>query len=229
MVFMPEYAPFKVLLFLGTIALVGLCAVIALFLWRTGRTAHTRAVVFVSLAALAGYAAFWVGHSLVAPERILAPDEWKYMCEIDCHLAYRVTGVHQSETLGEGDQALKGAGLFWVVSVETRFDENTISSRRPRDLRLYPNPRHIIVADAQGHTYAISGAGMKAIGQPKGEEDPFTRSLLPGESYTVDLVFELPRDVGNPRLLLTSAFWPDVVLIGHEQSPWHKKVWFALE
>ena len=57
---------------------------------------------------------------------------------------------------------------------------------------------------------------------------PLAQPLLPGESYTTELIFDLPADRPNFRLLLTTDDRVTWVLIGHEGSFFHKKVFFAL-
>ena len=53
--------------------------------------------------------------------------------------------------------------------------------------------------------------------------------MKPGESYTTDLVFDVPSEVTNPRLYITIAdALPAPLLIGHERSPLHKKILFGL-
>jgi hypothetical protein len=52
--------------------------------------------------------------------------------------------------------------------------------------------------------------------------------LRPGESYFNNLVFDVPADVHNPRLLITDQDPVTRLLIGHESSPLHKKIWFDL-
>jgi len=41
-------------------------------------------------------------------------------------------------------------------------------------------------------------------------------------------VFDLPAGIQNPRLLITDASKILQLLIGHESSPFHKKIYFGL-
>jgi hypothetical protein len=53
--------------------------------------------------------------------------------------------------------------------------------------------------------------------------------LRPAESYTTQLIFQVPRDAGGLRLLIgTAPAWPDHVVIGDENSWLHQKTYFAL-
>jgi hypothetical protein len=91
---------------------------------------------------------------------------------------------------------------------------------------LRPNWRVVRVVDEAGQQYATSLAGQKAL---VAHNVPLTHELRPGESYDSVLVFDLPEDARNPRLLL--ADWDPVtmLLIGHENSFLHKKIYFQLE
>ncbi|HXN24817.1 MAG TPA: hypothetical protein VOA41_18950 [Candidatus Dormibacteraeota bacterium] len=46
--------------------------------------------------------------------------------------------------------------------------------------------------------------------------------------YFNNLVFEVPAAVHHPRLLITDQEPVTRLLIGHEASPLHKKIWFDL-
>jgi len=41
-------------------------------------------------------------------------------------------------------------------------------------------------------------------------------------------IYKAPADATGLRLLITSNAWPEHLLIGDEQSPFHGKTWFAL-
>ena len=157
--------------------------------------------------------------------RTLEPGERKYFCEIDCHLAYSVTGVSTARSLGRGARAATAAGTFYVVTVSTWFDPRTISSHRPLVAPLTPNPRRVVLVDERGRAYPPSSAGQRALDHPS---VPLTRELLPSGSYETRLVFDLPAEARSPRLLLTDADPISALLIGHESGPLHRKVFFAL-
>ena len=156
------------------------------------------------------YFGLLVGFSEASHDTALDVGEEKYFCEIDCHLAYAVVDV-KSQAVGEWKD--------YVVTLRTRFDENTISSQRPKDAPLAPSPREVRVIDRSGHEYEpISMAGIA-----------LTKALRPGESYTTQLEFRVPRDASGLRLLIsTIPGWPDRIVIGDENSWLHKKTYFGL-
>ena len=229
MAFMPEHAPLVVLSFLGTCLLLGLASVVFAYGWmaRQPRRAGQALGAAVIIAGL--YITLLVGAALASRERTLGPGEGKYFCEVDCHIVYSIESVRTAKTLGPVEHPLSTGGLFHIVRIKTWFDERTTASWRPRDLALTPDPRLVVVVDGYGNYYAASRTGQGALEQVEGATTPLTRSLRPGESYTTDLVFDLPADRPNFRLLLTTDDPVTWVLIGHEASLFHKKILFSLQ
>ncbi len=155
------------------------------------------------------YFALLVGFALGSREVTIAPGQEKYFCEIDCHLAYSVRA--NREDLQSGQRQLH-------VTLRTRFDETTISQRRPKDAPLTPNPRQVLLIDSQGRSFTPAGT----------TGTPLTRSLMPGEAYETELTFHLPADAAQLRLLITSPGWEEHLLIGDENSLGHKKTYLAV-
>jgi len=170
--------------------------------------------VAVGLAALAGagavvYLGLMFGFALASRDHTLARGQEKYFCEIDCHLAYSIVSV----------EAQPGFGLTrYAVVLRTRFDENTISPRRPLDAPNYPDQRDVRMVDVHGRQYDLrSSSGT-----------PLTTPIKPGDSYTTTLQFDIPPSASGLRLLITSPGSPSQLLIGDENSWLHKKTYFAL-
>ena len=93
MEFVPPFAPMVVLAFLGTALLLALGGAVFLYalLFKKQRLVVPIAVALVGVAGL--YAAALLASSALSRERVLHPQEKKYFCEIDCHLAYSVERV----------------------------------------------------------------------------------------------------------------------------------------
>jgi len=109
-----------------------------------------------------------------------------------------------------------GGGLVrHVVTVRVRFDEETISSRRSRTATLTPNRRYIALVDSEGNQYL-------------GSTDSLRRPLVPGELYTTDIAFEVPMKATGLRLILRNADPETVLIIGHENSLFHRRTTFQL-
>jgi hypothetical protein len=220
-------AALGVLGFMGAcvvLSLLGLVALHALVVRRYGRLKVSLAGMALASAA---YAALLLAFSLASGEQVLARGEEKHFCEIDCHLAYSVAGVRRAKALGAGSSQATARGEFYVVTLKTRFDEMTISPRRG-DSPLHPNPRSASVYDAEGRVYEASEEGRRALASEGGTGMPLDTPLRPGESYTTELVFDLPSDARSPLLLLNESSPETRLIIGHENSPLHKKTEFKL-
>lgn len=226
MVVTPHNAPLVILAFLGAMSLLGLAglAFVAAVAARRGRLAGGVLLGAVLVATL--YGGTLIAYSASSQERVLPAGHTKYFCEMDCHVAYSVASVTTAQTLGEGEKAATANGVFYIVTVRSWFDEETISKRRARDLPLWPNPRLLYAFDDAGRRYTTSLAGQKAI---VGSTVPLTHALQVGESYETTLVFDLPENSRQPRLLVQDWFPLSTLLIGHENSFGHKKTYFALD
>jgi hypothetical protein len=163
--------------------------------------------------------------SLVSHEKVLARGEEKHFCEIDCHLAYSVANTRQSTTLGNPPTTAQG--MYTVVTIKTRFDETTIAPWRGSGL-LYPNSRVLTLVDERGNKYWPSTAVQRALDASQSGGTPMVTPLRPGESYTTEVVFDLPAEVKASTLLINEGDWPTRLVIGHENSPLHRKTRFQL-
>jgi hypothetical protein len=199
--------PLAVLFFVGAVLLAFAIAGAYLFarVTRRERLARVSSRVFVGGAAL--YLTLILIGSLASQGRVLAPGVEKHICEIDCHLAYSVAGA-KAESVG-------GGLIRHVVTVKVRFDEETISSRRSRTATLTPNSRYVALVDDAGNEYPGSPDGLK-------------RLLIPGESYTTDIAFEVPQKATGLRLVLRNADPETALIIGHENSLFHRRTTFQL-
>lgn len=166
-------------------------------------------------------------YSFVSSEKLLARGEEKHFCEIDCHLAYSVTDVHETKLLGEGPNQLTAAGMFRVLTIKTRFDETTIGRNRG-DRLLYPNSRVVSINDENGTQYFPSVVAQNLLEKSQTAGTAMTIPLRPGESYSTTLVFDLPVDIKSPTLLIHEGEFLTHFVIGHENSFLHKKTRFQI-
>jgi hypothetical protein len=219
---------------LGVMGFLGGCAVLliislvaahALFTRRGGRF---RLALVLGFGWLMIYFGLMFVYSFSSREKTLALGEEKYFCEIDCHLAYAVTDVRRVKTTGTGPNQMTAEGLFYVVTVRTRFDEQTISPGRGAS-PLTPNSRVLTVLDARGRSYNPSPEAAPALAPAEQGSTPMQTPLRPGESYSTTFVFDLPEKVENPSLLINEGKLVTHFVIGHENSLLHKKVLFRLE
>ncbi len=199
--------PITVLLFVGAVLAAATLIVLYIVARVTKREPFARITLRVLLGGVGLYLLLFLGASVFSHSRVLAVGEEKHICEIDCHLAYAVSAT-KSEPLSNGM-------VRHTVTVKVRFDEATISSRRPRDATLTPNSRYVALVDASGKRYPGSTDGLQ-------------RKLIPGESYTTDIVFDVPADAKGLRLVLRNNDFETAFIIGHENSLFHGKTTFRL-
>ena len=173
--------PFTVLLFAGAVLSAFALAAAYVFARITKREPLARVAARVLIGGAVVYLVLVVVGSIASRSRVLAPGEEKHICEIDCHLAYSVTAA-KAESVG-------GGLVRHVVTVKVRFDEATVSTRRSRTAPLSPNSRYVALVDDAGHEYP-------------GSSDGLARQLIPGESYTTDIAFEVPTKATGLRLIL---------------------------
>ncbi len=171
------------------------------------------------------YGAAYFIAALTSRDVVLGPGAEKHLCEIDCHVAYSVVRVQTTPALGNGAARQQARGVFHVVTIRVRFDSATISPQRGMG-PLWPGEHRIDVADGAGGHYPYSLAAQRALGM--GDAPPLTRPLVPGESYTADVVFDVPAGARDLRLEIASLVPPTWLVIGHENSFLHKKTTFRL-
>jgi hypothetical protein len=219
-------APVGALSFLGVGFLIFVAAVALAYSVVTRKFGMTRLAVVAMAALTAMYLAVLLVFSFSSRDRVLARGEEKYFCEIDCHLAYSITDVRETKTLGEGANAVTAVGMFRVITIKTRFDENTITPTRG-NAPLRPNSRVLTLITEDGQEHSPSSAGQAALtSQIAGI--PITDPLRPGENYTTVVVFDVPADVKTPTLLIQEGNFLTRLIIGHENSLFHRKTRFQL-
>ena len=220
-------APVGALAFLGTgflLFVVGL--ILAYSVWRKKFGLTKLALATIALVAGVYLVALLI-FSFASSEKVLARGEEKHFCEIDCHLAYSIADVRETKTLGEAPNQLAAAGMFRVVTIKTRFDETTTSLNRG-DALLYPNSRVVTVNDENGNSYSPAPEAEGLLEKSRTAGTAMTVPLRPSESYSTILVFDLPANIKNPTLLIREGEWVTHLVIGHENSPLHKKTRFQI-
>jgi hypothetical protein len=221
-------APLVVLLFLGAVFVTALSLLVLLY----GAARRSRLCARIgggaAVMVVACYLLLLCGVSLASSEKVLPAGGWKYFCEIDCHIGYSVSGVETTGVIGPEMRQTSARGQFVVVRLKVWFDERTISPNRG-DGPLTPNRRRVELVDANGRAYAGSPEREADLAGLKGEAGSLRQPLRPGQSFLKDLVFEVPKDASGLRLLITEDDPETVLIIGHENSLLHKKIYLGLD
>ena len=215
------------LAFLGT-GFLCLVLVFALIFSLLKKKSGLRMLSLFTLTIVTGlYVVVLLIFSFTSSEQVLAQGQEKHFCELDCHLAYSVTNVQTTKTLGDLPNQLTATGNFRVVTIKTRFDENTIGRNRGDGL-LYPNSRVVTMSDASGNEYFPSLEARRVLEATHAAGTAMTVPLRPSESYSTTVVFDVPADVKNPTLWVREGESITHLIIGHENSPLHKKIRFQI-
>lgn len=220
-------APIGALALLGTGCLLLLLGLAFIYTLAKRNFRANKFVLAGAVAIVAIYAGILLLFSFTSSEQALARGQEKYFCEIDCHLAYSIIAVTDSKTLGTSPSQVTANGTFRTVTIKTRFDENTISTRRGNGL-LYPNSRVVTLVDDQGRRYSPSPEAQRVLESTNNAGQALNTPLRPGEAYTTTFVFDLPADARNPTLMINEGEWLTHFVIGHENSPLHKQIKFQL-
>jgi len=136
--------------------------------------------------------------------------------------------VQTAAALGPEMQQVSAHGEFVVARVRTWFDERTISAHRGNG-PLTPNGRKLVLVDGDGRSFGPSPEGQAAIARFIGFSTPLTTPLRPGESYTTDFVFECPQGCSRAPALNHRDDPETRLVIGHENSLFHKKIYFGVD
>ncbi len=214
-------APLAVLAFLASVVFTVVMAAVSIISRVRGKVALSGLCVKIMATVVGLYFVVMLGVSSFSKDYDLRPGVEKHFCELDCHIANSITKVERVTAI-PADFANAPApppGQLFVVTLRTRFDETTIGPGRG-DGPLTPNPRAITVRDDAGREYepAVAFSGT-----------PLDTPLRPSQSYDTRLLFSIPIEAKNPRLLVRTSMWPDAFLIGDERSLLHGKAYFDLK
>jgi hypothetical protein len=186
----------------------------------------TRATQIVVVTWATAYTALLLSTSVTSAERVLAPGDVKRFCGfyLDCHMGTAVVDARRTPSLGAPPNEVRAAGEFYVVTVKVTSDA------RRATLSLH-DPQAVIV-DARGRVFQRSSLGERALANAVGPAIPLDQPVGANSHFTTPVVFDLPSDVRDPRLLVTDgprmARVIEQFLVGDEDSFLHKRTYHAL-
>ena len=210
-------APIGALALLGTAFVLFVAVVIVAHSLITGKRGRAKVALLAIVVFIAVYFGAMLIFSAASRDQLLARGQEKHFCELDCHLAYSLVNAVQEKTIGEGANQMRPQGQFAILTIRTRFDETTIGPQRGNGL-LYPNGRAFVLIDDRGNRYLpVAQTGT-----------PAPTPLRPAESYTTNIVFDLPVNARPSELILNESAWETHLLIGHENSLLHGQTKFQV-
>ena len=179
----------------------------------------------LALACAGGYTLILLGTAITTPNKTLPMGSWKYFCEADCHIAYSIASVQTAAMLGTESSPSQAKGEYVVVKLKTWFDEHSISKFRGNS-PLTPDPRHVFLVDANKRRFLPE---QLKPGILPDTSTPLRRPLRPGESYFTTFVFDVPKEARELRLLIRDDDPVSTLVIDHETSPFHGKIYLSLQ
>ena len=214
---------FGIAMLLATVALAFGLLLSAIGAVLRGRTPAWRRLGLIAGGWAAAYLVILVAVSLLSRERVLGWGEDKEFCGfyLDCHRRVAVVAVAVVDSIGE----LRPDGRFHVVSLRVG------SNARVARLRFH-EPHVVVRVEGAERPYERATAAEAALRGLRAPELAITEQIGPGGAFATTAVFDLPRDVRDPRLDMTDLPWPDrlieFLLIGDEDSFRHARTTIRL-
>lgn len=138
--------------------------------------------------------------SFLTPQTVLALRQERCFDE----MCFSATSVVITKTVSTISHPLTSHGIFYVVTVQLR----NASLRTPQK----PDNPLFTLTDQQGHSYAsLQQATL------------WNQQLQPGEIQPREMIFDVPNALTQPGLLIAEGGWPSMLIIGDDNSFFHKK------
>lgn len=221
---MLEHFPGLPVLLVTIVALAALCAG-GFWATRAGRSDLAQKLRIAAAVWAGLYLIVLVSVSLAADESALARGQEKRLCGfyLDCHRILSVVGVQRVQALDLAGGSRRAKGRYYVVTVRVRNDAGA-AEMRLRGARVH-------VVDASGRRHARDREAEQAWAKSRRATKTLSDPLPPGRAMTVDLIFDVPADARDARLVVRPGWLeqiPELFLIGDEDSLLHPPVAFRL-
>lgn len=116
----------------------------------------------------------------------------------DKDLAFTATNVTKAKSLGNSYTKKDAQGTFYVITLNVK---NVGKETATIDSSM------IKITDSQGRKFDRSIEGQTAKGLSQGKVDMFLQQVQPGLSVTGDIVFDLPDDATDLKLLVKGGLF----------------------
>lgn len=116
----------------------------------------------------------------------------------DKDLAFTVTNVTTAKTLGNEFTRKESQGVFNIITIKI---ENKGKETITVDSSM------LQITDSQNRKFDRSIDGQTAKGLAQGKVDLFLQQVQPGLSVTGDIVFDLPSDIQEPKLIVKGSLF----------------------
>lgn len=163
------------------------------------------------------YMAVLLSVSFLSPQHVLAMHQDR--CFDDWCIS--VERVVQQPTIYASHTSVNAHGTFYLVTVRVSSHARAIN-QRALDVQAY-------LLDARNQRYDPSPNGQQALDAIGQGGLPLDSELSPGGSFTHTIVFDLPKSSSHVALVVTHGLFPDILVIGSDQSLLHKPTIIQLQ
>jgi len=192
-------------IFLGSV--VALVAVLVSLL--RGRRSTAVRILRALGTGLGIYFLIVIAVDIAAPQRVLGMGEDRCFDE----MCLAATGVRTAPEIGPKGHMAKARGVFYLVTVRVH---SRALRRAQREAGV-----NVSLIDSQGHTYNVSPAGERAYEAEHGPVTPLVSQLAPGQTIESVQVFDVPAGAKGVALHIGHD-GPGLLIIGDDESPWHR-------
>ena len=213
---------FGMLVFLGTLLGLGVCAILLVVALLTRRGARAARIAALALGWVAIYVLVLLAVSFTSRPAYLAPGQERCFDE----MCYSVQAVATAHTLGAAPNALTAQGDYVILILQLRSAAKGTAQK--------PSEPDLFMIDARGQRYSPAlNAGSELnlpLGQPVTGAQLWSVPVPPGESLRRTVAFDLPAGLAQPALVISEGIGPlSAVVIGDEGSLFHAKTEFLLK
>ena len=152
----------------------------------------------------------------------LTPQQTVRMGQRRCFDDWCIAAVQATQTLTAGPNSFVLAhGRFTLVTVRVTNAAQRVTQREYGDT-LY-------LLDSAGHRYDVSLAAQRTLDAAGLSGQPLDTALTPGASFTHTAAFETPPNAPGLSLVITHAAFPGAIVIGDDESFFHRPTLMLLE
>ncbi len=159
--------------------------------------------------------------SLTSTEKVLAANDAKEYCGFyfDCHLHTAVTNVRTAKTIG----SVAAKGTFYIANVKVFSDARNDAI----NLHLIEPKARVVMPNGERVQRDLAAESALPTANVNLDQD-----ITNSRTIEKEIVFDVPADVVNPKLLITEGYGIDKtiehVLVGDEDSIFHAQTFFEL-
>lgn len=162
-------------------------------------TSNKRHVAWIAVVSVALLGFGWVFVAWFRPPLVVGHNQ---PIQYD-DFGFEVAGVHTIMLEGKRYTLVRLEVHNWAKRVDFQFKRSSVA-----------------VKDAAGRRFDVSPEGQRAFDAARRGPDPCAHALAAGTSCATELVFDLPQEISDPRLVIQSGWlgdFLDTLLVGRKE------------